>query len=177
MDHFEQKTKFNFINMTRPILFVILFHTIFSFYSQIPISKSELKKIFNDIIPNETNPTKYFLVDSIVDFQTQKITQSKITYKIATCDITNKGTWSNELFKNIEIIATKTLDSIAGPGKQNNVPKHYSFSLPYFSKEKKSFIIYYNKYCGDLCAEYSLRLYTIKHGKWIFVKSIFRIVS
>jgi hypothetical protein len=92
-------------------------------------------------------------------------------------DIVVSLSWTNEIFDSAKIISRNYLDSVARPNPFMKTPTHYSFSLPYFSKDKNSFIIYYNYYCGNLCAEYSLRLYKKINEKWTFATSFFRMVS
>jgi hypothetical protein len=158
--------------------FLIFFCTpLLSCSQPVSIDKSHLKQIYSDLINADSLKQEYYLIDSIQNFSTKSIRQSNVTFFIADCDIVHKGVWTNELFDNTRIISRKYLDSLSKPDPFAMTPSHYSFSLPYFSKDKRSFIIYYNFYCGSLCAEYSLRLYKRVNGKWRFIKSFFMVVS
>jgi hypothetical protein len=137
----------------------------------------ELRQVFNDISAADFIKARYYLIDSIENFNTKSIAQSDTIYTIASYGNANNGIWTNELFNSLQIISRDGLHSISKADPLTMTPIHYSFSLPYFSKDKRSFIIYYNYYCGNLCAEYSLRLYKIINGKWTFIKSYFRVVS
>ena len=141
------------------------------------IDKQELKQIYSDILTADSLDGKYYLIDSVERFDKKSITQSGTTYLIAYCDDTKNGVWTDDLFDSLIIISTNRLHIISKPDPFKITPAHYSFSLPYFSNDKKSFLIYYNHYCGNLCAEYSLRLYRQINRKWTFVKSYFSIVS
>lgn len=163
--------------MTKLISLALIGFLLLSYKENISIDKIELWQIFKDIVATDSARPGYFLIDSIQDFKIKSIDQSGIKYLIASSDIVNSGVWTNEIFDNAKIISRKYLDSVAKPNSQMEPPSHYSFSLPYFSKDKKSFVIYYNYYCGSLCAEYSLRLYKKNKGKWVFIKSFFSIVS
>lgn len=143
----------------------------------IQVDKSELKQIYFDILSADSLTGKYYLIDSIRNFETKIINQSDTTYYVADCGITKNGIWTDNLYDSLVIISKDKLHSKAKGDKLEMTPANYSFSLPYFSKDKQSFIIYYNHYCGNLCAEYSLRLYKKINGKWTFVKSHFSIVS
>jgi hypothetical protein len=163
--------------MNKLILLSFLTFLLFSCKQSISVDKSELKKIFTELIIADSVKTKYFLIDSIQNFEKKSIAQSNTTYLIASYSLANNGIWTNEIFDSAKIITNTQLQSISNSNPFTMTPVHYSFSLPYFSKDKKSFIIYYNYYCGNLCAEYSLRLYKYINGKWVFIKSYFKIVS
>jgi hypothetical protein len=137
----------------------------------------ELRQVFNDILAAESMKGRYYLIDSIENFNIKSITQSDTVYTIASCYNINNGVWTNGLFDRLQIISRDGMHSISKADPLTLTPIHYSFSLPYFSNDKKSFIIYYNFYCGSLCAEYSLRLYKKMNGKWIFIKSYYSVVS
>ena len=163
--------------MTKRKLLTFLGLCFFSCNLNSQVDKSELKQIFKEIISADSIETKYFLIDSILSFETKSIKQSGITYFIAKSDIINNGIWSAGLFDSARIISRHYLDSISESDPFRIAPVHYEFSLPYFSKDKKSFIVYYSYHCGMLCAEYSLRLYRKINGKWRFIKTYFSEVS
>jgi hypothetical protein len=90
-------------------------------------------------------------------------------------DNTSLKTWTNAVFDSARIVSE---DYILNFQKNaGSTPVHYKFSLPYFSKDKKYCILYYDHYCGNLCAEQSLRLYKHENGRWIVVKTLFSVVS
>jgi hypothetical protein len=141
------------------------------------VDKSELRRIYGDILTADSVTGKYYLIDSIENFDKKSITQSDTTYFIADCDNTKSGVWTDNIFDSLIITSVKKLHSISRPDPFTMTPAHYSFSLPYFGNDKLTFLIYYNHYCGNLCAEYSLRLCKKINGKWTFIKSYFSIVS
>lgn len=144
-----------------------------SCHQQILVDKSELKQIYTGILTSDSLTDKYYLIDSIESFDKKSIIQSDTTYFIAYCDSTKNGVWTGKLFDNLIIISAGKLHSISKYDQFKMAPIHYSFSLPYFSNDKQTLLIYYNHYCGNLCAEYSLRLYKKINGKWTFIKSYF----
>jgi hypothetical protein len=143
----------------------------------IQVDNLELKQIYSDIINADSLTRTFYLIDSIESFDKKTITQSDTTYLIADCDEIKHGIWTDKIIDSIEIISTDKLRSISKREQFTRTPSHYSFSLPYFSKDKQTFLIYYNHYCGNLCAEYSLRLYKKINGSWTFIKSYFSMVS
>jgi hypothetical protein len=158
-------------------LLTVLGLLLFSCNESISIDHSDLKQVFSDLTSADSIKGKYYLIDSIQSFDTKSIMQSDTTYLIAYCGEIKNGVWTDSLFDNAKIISSDSLDFMATSNSLEMTPAHYSFSLPYFSKDKKSFIIYYNHYCGNLCAEYSLRLYKKINGKWTFIKAYFSMVS
>jgi hypothetical protein len=157
------------------LTFIVLF--LFSCKQNISASSAEIKSIFQELMIADSSLKSYLLIDSIEGFERKSIIQSDTAYTIATCDVVKYGIWTNDIFDSAKIISRNYIDSIAKPNPFMKTPAHYSFSLPYFSKDKTSFIIYYNYYCGSLCAEYSLRLYKKIKGRWTFIKTYFSIVS
>lgn len=162
---------FKYLSLTFSLL------AIFSCRQSTQVDKSELQQIYYDILSADSLTGKYYLIDSITNYETKTINQSDTTYYIADCDITKNGIWTDNIYDSLVIISEGRLHSKAKGDQFVMTPANYSFSLPYFSKDKQSFIIYYNHYCGNLCAEYSLRLYKKIKGKWTFVKSYFSMVS
>jgi hypothetical protein len=162
---------FKYLSLTLSLL------AIFSCRQFIQVDKSELKQIYHDILSSDSLTGKYYLIDSIRNYETKTIEQSGTTYYIADCDITNNGIWTDNIYDSLIIISKDRLHLKAKGDKFVMTPANYSFSLPYFSKDKQALIIYYNHFCGNMCAEYSLRLYKKMNGKWTFVKSYFSMVS
>ncbi len=151
--------------------------TLFSCRQSIQVDKVELQQIYYDILSADSLTGKYYLIDSIRNYETQTIKQSDTTYYIADCGIAKNGIWTDNIYDSLVIISNDRLHSQAKDDQFVMTPANYSFSLPYFSKDKQTFIIYYNHYCGNLCAEYSLRLYKKINGKWTFIKSYFSMIS
>ena len=141
------------------------------------VQKTELKNIAETLIGRDSVKPYYLLVDSIDHFKTKTKKLDGVRYTIASDEVVNAGLWTNEIFEKAHIISKNYLDSVVKANRRMEPPAHYRFSLPYFSSDKKSFIIYYNYYCGSLCAEYSLRLYKKVKGKWTFIKNFFLMVS
>ena len=145
------------------------------FLSATANSQQELRNVFREIDPLDFTRAKFYLVDSIENRTKKKITNDNAVYFAASVD-NFSSVWTNKLFDSAVIVSRKYIDSVA---KESifDVPKHFSFSLPYFSKDKQSFLIYYSYWCGSLCAEHSLRLYKRVGKKWKFAKYIFIEVS
>ena len=83
--------------------------------------------------------------------------------------------WTNIYFDSARIVSQQYVNNFRK--NTGSTPVHYKFSIPYFTKDKNYCVIYYESYCGTLCAEQSLRLYKNENGKWIAIKSLFSIVS
>ena len=143
----------------------------------VPVKINELQQVFKALDDGEPLKTKAYIVDSIENFSIKHISEKKVVYRIAELKDLNNGLWSNIVFNNAKIVPKRFIDSLSNIDQYNRMPSHYSFSLPYFNKDKTAFIIYYNYYCGNLCAEYSLRLYRKIKGRWKFIKTFFAIVS
>jgi len=163
--------------MGKYLSITILLFTLFSCGETIQINKSELNHIYDDILSTDSLTRKYYLLDSIDKFETKAIKQSDTTYFIADYGGVENGVWTDKIHDSLVIITEERLNSISKADPFPMTLPHYRFSLPYFSKDKQSFIIYYDHYCGSLCAEYSLRLYKLIDGKWTFVKSYFSLIS
>jgi hypothetical protein len=159
-----------------PLTFFVLLLTSCSQHAQ--IDNSELKQIYSDILTADSLTGKYYLLDSIENFDKKSITQSYTIFFIADCNDIKDGVWTGNLFDSLIIVSADKLRSISKRDQFTMTPAHYySFSLAYFSKDKQTFLIYYNHYCGNLCAEYSLRLYKKINDRWAFIKSYFSMVS
>lgn len=143
----------------------------------VEVEFSDLRQIYGDILKADSFRGKRYLIDSIENFQKKSISQSGTTYFIAHFDSIAMGVWTEQIFDNLVIIPANKLRQMSKRDPFTMTPTHYTFSLPYFNKDKNSFLIYYDFYCGNLCAEYSLRLYKKINGKWIYIKSYFSIVS
>ena len=163
--------------MFKYLLLTISLFLILSCRQTIKTDQLELNQIYYDILSADSLKGKYYLIDSIENFEKKTINQSDTTYFIADCNSTKSGIWTDNIYDSLLIISKKKLHSKVKGDKFLMTPANYSFSLPYFSKDKQTFIIYYNHYCGNLCAEYSMRLYKKVNGKWIFIKTYFSMVS
>lgn len=161
--------------MNKLLLYFFIGVVFFSCKKINSVEKTELKEIFSQLMSDEHLNRKYYLIDSIENFNTKSISESDTIYLIAKNEIVNKGIWTNYLYDSAKIISKTHLHSLAKTW--GVTPPHYWFSLPYFSKDGNSFMIYYNYYCGSLCAESSLRLYKKINGKWEFIKTYYSIVS
>jgi hypothetical protein len=90
-------------------------------------------------------------------------------------DNTSLNVWTNVFFDSARIVSEAYIHNF-----QKNIgstPVHYKFSMLYFSKDKKYCILYYDHYCGNLCAEQSLILYKQENGRWVIIKTLFSVVS
>jgi hypothetical protein len=135
----------------------------------------EIRIIFQSLEDTDITKTEYCIIDSFTHFNEKAITDKGITYLITEFEGTKAGKWDKEIFPTAIIISKSRLNSLAHSFE--HTPIYYSFSLPYFTKDKTSFLIYYKYYCGDLCAESSLKLFQKEKGKWVFIKNIFSVVS
>lgn len=88
---------------------------------------------------------------------------------------TPAAVWTNLIFDSARIVSNAYINAFRK--RTGLTPVYYRFSYPYFSKDKRHCILYYDNYCGSLCAEQSLRLYKYENGRWIIVKTLFSIVS
>ncbi len=143
----------------------------------VQINLNEVKQIFKTISEEDLTKTKNYIIDSFEHSNEKSITEDGVTYYAAEFEDSFKGVWTQDVFANAVIISHGKLDSLSQPDPMYHTPTHYSFSLPYFSKDKKTFLIYYNFYCGNLCAEWSLKMFKKEHGKWKFVKNLMYMVS
>lgn len=163
--------------MFKYLLLTIFLFPILSCRQTVQTDQIELKQIYQDILSADSLGGRFYLIDSIVNFETKNIKQSDTTYFIADCNSTKSGIWTDNIHDSLLIISRKELHSKIKGDQFVMTPANYSFSLPYFSKDKQTFLIYYDHYCGNLCAEYSLRLYRKINGKWTFIKTYFSMVS
>lgn len=87
------------------------------------------------------------------------------------------GVWSSNLFDNIKVVPYSFIDSAETQNKNRIRPPYIKLSKPYFSKDNKYCLLYYHYYCGNLCAETTLKLYKVINGKWTIIKNYYQIVS
>lgn len=152
--------------MTKFIFLLLGSLPILSCKQSIPINQTELKQLFTQIIEDDSIAGAYYVVDSIDEIDKKEITEEGNIYKVSYCDVIRNNTWNAEIFPGAKVVSKA----------QMAIP-YYSFSLPYLSENKQSLLIYYNLYCGNLCAESSLRLYKKVKGKWKRIKYYFQMVS
>lgn len=168
--------------MIKYILSGLLAFLLLSCNNHVNVSESELKEIYSELIIADSTPGAYLslnslVIDSIENFTDKKMSVEGISYKIGYCDLVKNGIWNSQLFNIAKVVPLDSVFHRLSAGFREYILPHYSFSLPYFSVDKKSFLIYYNYYCGSLCAESSLRLYKKVNGKWVHVKNYSCIVS
>ena len=160
------------------VLLVTLFLSLFVSFRQIPKDDhAEIRLIFHAIISGDSRHGSYYLIDSIVNYRLKMIDGYDQPCIIAESDETKSGVWCEGIFEKARIISGKKLQSLSQPDPFTMTPPHYRFSLPYFSKDKQTILIYYSYYCGNLCAERALRLYKLINGRWTYVESYQRVVS
>lgn len=143
----------------------------------VPISQVELKEIFMDIIKEDSITGTYFIVDSIEEVENKLLTEESVSYKISYCDALKNSTWKTEVFDHAKLVSKAYLDTTLNINSPDLVTPRYRFTMPYFSEDKQSLLIYYDLYCGSLCAENSLRLYKKINGRWKYIKYYYRTVS
>lgn len=160
--------------MRKPITILLLTVLLFSCQEHVDVDKPELKEIFKAVINSDTSKSKAFVVDSIQELETISLKIDSITYVTASCKMDNRGIWDKDLFENKKMISNRSLQSIIKETPKAKLPVRYSFSLPFFSKDKKAFIIYRNYYCDSLCTVFSLQEFKKINSKWVFVNESYR---
>lgn len=85
--------------------------------------------------------------------------------------------WKSEDFRNAKVVARNYLDTITRTEPFILRPSLYSFSRPYFTRDKEYCIMYFDVYCGLLCAEESINVYKNENGKWILIRRYVTSVS
>jgi hypothetical protein len=161
--------------MGKLLLLVTVCLISFNFF--VPVKETELRQIFKVLMKDDATKRNTYVIDRIEKFSTKIIKQDNIKYVIGELGQLQKGVWTNTIFDSSTIVPLKYIDSVSKSNPREETLPHYRFSMPYFNKDKTTFIIYYNYYCGSLCAEYSLRLYKKVKGKWKFIKSFYTVVS
>jgi len=172
--------------MTRLLFFVFLFllsctHAFKS--NQLDIANT--KSFFTQLDDSVLTKSSFLLIDTVqkewkelfvrsASYQ-KALNDEDIKFIAEQFDNTPLKTWTNVVFDSARIVSEAYIDTF----RKNTgwTPVHYKFSLPYFSKDKKYCLLYYDHYCGNLCAEQSLRLYKIVNGRWTIIKTLFSIVS
>ncbi len=153
-----------------PIFFV-------SCQEKIKIDDAELKLVIKSLEEEDLTKTKAIVLAEIDEINTIWLSIGDTSYYKNEADAVKHGIWTNQIFDSARIITKKQLDSMSAPDPLYNTPEHYRISLPYFTKDKNLFMIYFSHYCGNLCDERSTRLYKKVNGKWVLVKYFFRSVS
>jgi hypothetical protein len=85
--------------------------------------------------------------------------------------------WKSGDFKNAKIVGKNYLDTVTRTEPFILRPNVYSFSRPYFTRDKKYCIMYFDVYCAVLCAEESINVYKSQNGKWILIRRYVTSVS
>jgi hypothetical protein len=163
--------------MTKFFLLFPVMLLILSCNQPVPISQAELKQIFTDIIKEDSLTKPYYIVDSLERVEEKSLTEEGVTYKTSYCSAIKNNIWNSELFDSAKIVSKAYIDSSFKNKNSDLALPRYRFTMPYLSEDKLSLLIYYDLYCGNLCAENSLRLYKRINGKWKYIKYYYRIVS
>jgi hypothetical protein len=147
----------------------------------------EMKDLFSQLEDSVLTRKHFLLIDSTITGWGEMFKSPAKNDRILNADDIDcivaemhndkQNVWTNKVFDSARIVTQKQIDSIASPDPFMKTPTHYSFSLPYFNRQKNYCILLYSYYCGNLCAEESIRLYKKVKNKWIFVKSYFSVVS
>jgi hypothetical protein len=148
----------------------------------------EVKTFFSQLDDSILSKKEFLLVDSVENRKWWKdIFRNQIFDKELSIMDWNfiygqmKGAketvWTNKYFDSARIVSSKYIESVSKPNPFDDVPTHYRFSKPFFSKDGNICVVLYDKYCGFLCAETSLRLYKKHKRKWSFIKSFYTVVS
>lgn len=146
---------------------------------------NQIKSFFSQIDDSVLTKGSFLLVDTVqlkwknlfvqtTSYQ-KALSSSDIDFIANQIEQTPATIWTNSMFDSARIVSNSYITSF---NKRTAwIPIHYKFSFPYFTKDKKHCILYYDKYCGSLCAEQSLRLYKYENGKWTLIKVLFSFVS
>lgn len=146
---------------------------------------SELKSFFAQLDDSSLTKREFLLVDTVqvkwkdlfisTASHQKALPKQDIDFIAEQFDNTQTSVWTNTVFDSARLVSNTYIQNFYQ--KTDFVPVHYRFSYPYFSKDKKYCVLYYDYYCGNLCAEESIRLYKNDNGKWTLVKTLFSIVS
>jgi hypothetical protein len=93
--------------------------------------------------------------------------------------------WNSSLIDSAMIIDKKTILEYLEKNKSDGHLGWYSFhktygrsyyelSLPYFSMDLKTSLIFVSNRCGLACGEYGYRVYKKQNGRWVFYKSYWK---
>jgi hypothetical protein len=146
---------------------------------------AEIKSFFAKVDDSILTKRSFLLVDTVkakwkdlfvstASYQ-KALPDDDIDFISKQLDQTTPAVWTNSMFDSARIVSSSYI--AAFQKRTGLTPVHYTFSFPYFSKDKKYCVLYYDNYCGNLCAEQSLRLYKYENGRWTVVKTLFSIVS
>jgi hypothetical protein len=158
---------------------------VYSCSKPIDIDKKEAKDFFFQF-PELNRNIKPYLIDSVVFNKKHYLEIISEEHLIAKGDIDyikgqlvsdNYKIWEDSLFKDIKIVSKHYIDSVGKTNPLTKTPSYIEFSKPYFSKDKQYCFIYYNYYCGNLCAETTFKLYKKINSKWVCIKTYFELVS
>lgn len=149
------------------------------------VDLAEVKSFFAQVDDSSLTKRSFLLVDTVqkewndlfvrnASYQ-KALSDKDIQFIAEQVDNTPAAVWTNVVFDSARIVSEADIKRFQK--NTGSTPVHYKFSLPYFSKDKKYCILYYDYYCGDLCAEQSLRLYKKENGKWIVIKTLFSFES
>jgi len=149
---------------------------------------TQIKSFFFQLDDSILAKKQFLLIDSIdngnwwKDIFKRKIFDHELSIKdwyfiYGQMKDAKESVWTNKYFDSAKIVSVKYISGLAKPNALDDVPTNYSFSKPFFSKDGKYCVLFYDKYCGFLCAKTSLRLYKKDNGKWLFIKSFYTIMS
>jgi hypothetical protein len=105
------------------------------------------------------------------------LTKTDIEYIRGQLAADTPGTWRENLLDSIKVVPKSFVDKLTESDSINFTPPYIRLSKPYFSKDKQYCILFYSYYCGNLCAETTLKLYKKINGKWTIVRNYYQIVS
>ena len=85
--------------------------------------------------------------------------------------------WNNKIAKNRQVISERKISKIFKDKQKwwKHFQKKYGssyhcFSVPIFTCDKQTVIIYRSTHCGPLCGDGSIDVFTKVNGKWTFKK-------
>jgi hypothetical protein len=152
-----------FMKKLTPLMIALCF--LFSCDRYVDVEKAELQKIFSDLIAADSIKPGFYLIGSIDSWEVIEMTVSDTTYKRAAADIVKDGLWTYQLFGNAKVISEEEYRHMEK--KLSKRPAYYRFSLPFLSKDKQSFYIYYTHDSLTVNATKQFRQYRMINNTWV----------
>lgn len=154
------------------------------------ISSKDYYNFFNSLVnPDsihhfnlESKPDfSYILRDTAIFFtDTTLFTPADIQFIKSQMTVAQDFRWESNKILGARVISSKKIEKIfkkdTGDGWTEFKKKYKNgfatFSIPLFTVDKNTCIIYRAEHCGGLCGHGSTSVYKKINGKWIFIQSI-----
>lgn len=179
------------------VLIILPFYTIAQERDSLLVPKNEIRNFLNDFRIAEKAGKHFILIPEIH----QNISVLLIRNLMATDTTLFPGdrdfleaqaksddkitTWNSSLIDSAQIIERKTILGYLETNKRDGHFGWYSFhktfgrsyydlSLPYFSKNLQTCLIYVASRCGLACGESDYRVYKKQGNRWVFYKAYWK---